>query len=327
MSAANRRAVIDIGTNSVKLLVADVTADGITPVLETSEQTRLGKGFYDTRRLQRSTLDHTATAVKHFAGQARELQAASIRVIATSAARDATNAQELLDSVHGASGLEIEIISGEQEAEWAFKGATCDPALAGKLALVLDVGGGSTEFILGKESHQFFSRSFPIGSVRLLEQLRPGDPPSPEELAECLRRLTQSIRAEIKPAIDQALIGQAATDIRLVGTGGTTSILARIEHGMTDFDRTRIEGTHLARAKIRAHLERFWSLPLAERRNIVGLPPERADVILTGTAIYDAVMEELRLPELVVSTRGMRFGALLENSFKPAAPPAVAPAR
>src|SRR5262245_30002819 len=166
-----RRAVIDIGTNSVKLLVADVAGPQVEPVHESAEQTRLGRGFYETHILQPAALAATAQAVAVFAKQAADIGAQSVRVFATSAARDAKNPGELLRAVEAACGLRVEIISGEQEAEWAFRGVTSDPALARQPLLLLDVGGGSTEFILGQGEHKHFRQSFPLGAVRLMETL------------------------------------------------------------------------------------------------------------------------------------------------------------
>ncbi|HKX62475.1 MAG TPA: hypothetical protein VJS65_11535, partial [Verrucomicrobiae bacterium] len=173
-----RRAVIDVGTNSVKLLVGDV-ADGLVyPVEERSDQTRLGAGFYESHILQPVPIARTASAVAKFVAMARDQEAESIRVIATSAPRDAKNADELLDAVRRAAGLRMEIITGDQEAEWVFAGVTTDPRLHGRRLLILDVGGGSTEFIVGEQDRYSFRESFAVGSVRLLELLRPHDPPS-----------------------------------------------------------------------------------------------------------------------------------------------------
>src|SRR5437867_4176704 len=172
-----RRAVIDVGTNSIKLLVADVAGHDVRPVVEDSKQTRLGRGFYETHRLQPEAIGATAKAVARFAEMARERQAASIRVIATSAARDAVNPEELISTIEQAAGLKVEIISGDQEADWVFQGVTTDAVLAEQPLLLLDVGGGSTEFILGQGEHKQFSHSFPLGTVRLMEKIPHSDPP------------------------------------------------------------------------------------------------------------------------------------------------------
>ncbi len=310
-----RKSVIDVGTNSVKLLVADVRGGEILPVLEQSEQTRLGRGFYQTRRLQPDAIAHTAQAVADFATRARELHSPPPRVIATSAARDALNASELADAVQRAAGLPLEVITGDQEAVFAFRGVSSDPALAGRPLLILDVGGGSTEFILGEGDEPKFCRSFPIGSVRLLEELPPSDPPAHGELAACRRRVKEFLDGEVRETLTPALevMRRRAGDVLLVGTGGTTTILARMEHRMSDFDRARIEATRLTRARVAEQRERLWSLPLAQRRELSGLPPKRADVILFGAVIYEAVMENFNFGEVRVSTRGLRFGAVLSE--------------
>ena len=306
-----RRAVVDVGTNSVKLLVAEVTGQIVKPVLERSDQTRLGRGFYETRRLQFQAITQTAAAVARYVGLAAHEDVSSIRVIATSAARDASNAEDLLSAIHRSAGRRVEVISGDQEAEWVFRGVMSDPKHAGQRLLILDVGGGSTEFILGEGAHHLFRQSFDLGSVRLLEKLRPGDPPSLADLAGCRSWLKDFFNEKMGPKLESLLRG--AEGIRLIGTGGTTTILARMEGRMEDFDRDRIEATCFSRQTILEYMVRLWSLSVAQRKEIVGLPPKRADIIPFGVAIYEAVMEHFQFAELHVSTRGLRFGALLDE--------------
>ena len=306
-----RRAVIDVGTNSVKLLVAEVDGQLVRPLWEEGSQTRLGEGFYQTRALQPRAIEHTARAVAKFAEKARLYQAEAIRVIATSAARDAVNQQDLLEAVEKQSGLKMEVISGEQEAELAYRGVTTDPALATQRLLIMDAGGGSTEFILGQGEQRMFEQSFPLGVVRLLEQFKPGDPPTPSELRHCRDWLHEFFAQQIGPSISAQHLSLGGEGTRLVGTGGTATILARMECGLNDYDRARIEAVRLGAGGLSRWVERLWSLPLAQRRDIVGLPPERADVILMGAAIYEAALRELGFAEFSVSTRGLRFAAVM----------------
>ena len=316
MSAAMkplRRAVIDIGTNSIKLLVGEVIEGSVNPIDERSEQTRLGAGFYETHQLQPAPIAHTASVVARFVALARDAGAESIRVIATSAARDAENAADLLEAVRRAAGLRVEIISGDKEAEWVFRGVTSHPGLPRKSLLILDVGGGSTEFIIGRGDRYSFRQSFPLGSVRLLEKLRPHDPPSLADLAGCREWLRKFFELHLRPVMEPLLNGVDRRDIALVGTGGTTTILARMVNKLEQFDRERIEGTRLSQREVLEYMVHLWSLSLAGRRKIPGLPSSRADVIIMGVAIYEAVMQHLHLPELHVSTRGLRFGALLDT--------------
>lgn len=315
--SATRRAVIDVGTNSVKLLVADVSGREIHPVCEESKQTRLGQGFYETHQLLPDAINNTAAAVAAFTARAQEFQATQVRVIATSAARDAVNASELIMAIERASGHRSEIISGEQEADWAFQGVTSDPALAQIPFLLLDVGGGSTEFILGHGEQKHFRQSFRLGTVRLLETIPHSDPPTREEFAETRRWVRDFIEDKIRPALGPALdretqLHAAQTPVALVGTGGTTTILARMEAQLETYERAVIEATRISLARVQWHTENLWHLPLAQREGIIGLPRKRADVILAGTVIFEAVMEQFGFTELRVSTRGLRFAAVMD---------------
>ena len=308
-----RRAVIDVGTNSVKLLIADVAGAEVRPVHEESRQTRLGKGFYETHRLQPEPIARTAEAVWEFAGTARDRSADSVRVIATSAARDAMNPRDLTDAIEHAAGLKTEIITGALEAEWAFRGVTTDPQLAKTPLLLLDVGGGSTEFILGSGTKKSFAHSFPLGTVRLMEKFPYGDPPTAAQFRAARDWVKNLFQAEVWPLLEPALLlEKKGGAVRLVGTGGTPGILARIEKKLDRFDRDKIDGTVLSLEKVVAHRKNLWHRPLAERKEIPGLPKLRADVILTGVLIYEAVMEEFGFHELRASTRGLRFAAVMD---------------
>lgn len=309
-STGTLRGLIDIGTNSVKLLVAEVNGHRVRPIHEVSEQTRLGRGFYETHRLLPEAIQDTAMAVLHFKMIAQDHHVASLKVIATSAARDAHNQEELLEAVRRTSGLSVEVISGDQEAEWVYQGVTTDPAIAGGRLLILDVGGGSSEFILGEGPHKQFQESFRMGSVRLLEQLHPADPPAAGELETCRGIIRAFISELIVPDVGRAL-RSSSTACRLIGTGGASTIMGRIKYQLESFERDRLEGAVLQRRDIRSMVDRLWSLPFNERRRIIGLPKKRADVILTGAAIYEGVMEQLGFEELTISTRGIRFGGVL----------------
>jgi len=305
--------VIDVGTNSIKLLVADVSGRQVQPVHEESRQTRLGKGFYDTHRLQPEAIACTAEAVWEFAQIARERNAESIRVIATSAARDAKNPRDLTSIIERVSGLKVKIISGEQEAEWAFQGVTTDDALAQPPLLLLDVGGGSAQFILGQGEHKHFVRSFSIGAVRLLEKFPHRDPPKRAEFTACRDWIRELLKNEVRPRLGPALQREnQAKQVLLVGTGGTSSVLARMEAKLDCYDRERLEAVRLSWERIKSHRRRLWRLPLAERKEIPGLPKSRADVILTGILIYELVMAEFGFKQLRVSTRGLRFAAVMD---------------
>ncbi len=317
MGSSCRRAVIDIGTNSVKLLVAEVQDHQVSPLLEKSQQTRLGKGFYSNNELQRESIDQTAKVVADFSRVAATFEPQRVRVIATSAVRDSTNQEAFVSAIETASGLTVEVVSGVQEADWVFRGVTTDPDLDLGRLLILDVGGGSTEFILGECGRARFSHSYPVGSVRLLEHSPPSDPPAPTELEQVRGQLQHFLTTELHSDLKQAITRGApkaddgAPSVTLVGTGGTVTILGRIYKGLDRFDRSQLENARLSSDAVGHLVNRLWTTPLEQRRQIVGLPAERADVILMGAAIYEAVLRYFHFPEVRVSTRGLRFAALL----------------
>ncbi len=301
-----RRGVIDIGTNSVKLFVADVRDGEISPHLETSRQTRLGQGLYDANQLQPGPIRATIDAVRELLDLAKRHDCNDTRIIATSAVREAANAGEFLDAL----AQPTSVLSGDDEARLAFDGVHSCPRLANRPALVVDVGGGSTEFIAGDASGMRHHKSLPLGSVRLMECHTVSDPPTTGE------------RLAVRDSIETCLAGAALLELRghlgalgpppvtLIGTGGMASLFAKMELADDGYDRDRMEAVKLPLAQVTALRERLWNLPLAKRRTIIGLPSNRADVALFGSLIYEQLMRELGFAALRISTRGLRFGAL-----------------
>ena len=302
-----RRGVIDIGTNSVKLLIADLQDDEISPRLETSRQTRLGQGLYADGKLQAEPIRATVAAVNELLALAKQNDCGDTRIIATSAVREATNAGELLEAL----GQAVEVLSGDDEARLAFDGVLSCPRLAKRPALVVDVGGGSTEFIVGDAGGMRFHLSLPLGSVRLMERHPAGDPPTADECAAVREATDTQLRAREVPELRRqiAAFGQAAP-VQLVATGGVASILAMMELGIDDHDRERMEAIGLSVERVAAWRGRLWGLRLARRREITGLPANRADVALFGSLIVEQSMRQLGFDALRVSTRGIRFGVL-----------------
>lgn len=311
-ASTTRRAVIDIGTNSVKVLVGDVKDGFITPVHEDSKQTRLGAGLYTEHRLQPEAIAKTAAAVANYAAESRQQGAQSILVIATSATRDAKNAQELLGAIQESAQLQVRILSGDEEAEWVFGGVMTDSKLSAESLFIIDVGGGSSEIILGENGHKYWSGSFNIGSVRLLEQLKLNDPPGLAALETCRNSLRNFFVNDAAPKIGSA-VHRSGKKVQFVGVGGTATILARVEQQIDTFDRDRIENARVPFSKLKHDLESLWQKPLAERQQVIGIPKKRADVILSGMAIYEAVMMQFGFDEVRVSTRGLRYFALLQD--------------
>jgi len=299
-----RFATIDIGTNSVLLLVADRDADGrFTPVVERAELTRLGRGVDRTRELSREGIDATLEAVRAFSDEARALGAEGLAISATSAARDARNGRDFLDEARARAGVEVEIIGGDHEARLTWRAVVQD--FGGTTPLcVIDIGGGSTEYIHGTAAgHRTYERSLDIGSVRLTERFMPSDPPSPEELTHVLRHLSEAL-AQLPPPPPGA---------RVIGVAGTVTTLQSVALGLEPYDASRIHGSALSLATLASLTQRLAALPLEERRALPGLQPKRADVIVAGALILLASMQHLGATELLVGDRGVRWGLMAER--------------
>ncbi|MBF5044261.1 Ppx/GppA family phosphatase [Aggregicoccus sp. 17bor-14] len=304
--AAPRFATIDIGTNSVLLLVAERQADGrFTAVSERAEITRLGRGVDQSRVLSPAGMEDTLRVLEAFAQEARALGARDIAVSATSAARDAHNGKDFLEAARTRAGLSVEIISGALEAQLSFAAVHADFAAgaAGPL-LVIDIGGGSTEFIYGAagdaQGQVAFRHSFDVGAVRLTERLVRADPPQASERAQMEALLAQTFSALPPPPAGASLVGVA----------GTVTTLYAVQHRVEPYDAERVHAGTLSLAELERLTDLLWRLPLAERRALPGLQPKRADVVPAGALILLCAVRALGLTSLRVSDRGLRWGLL-----------------
>jgi len=299
-----RYATIDVGTNTVLLLVAERRPDGsFVAVDERMEITRLGRGVDRTGQLDPAAIADTVAAVRRFAAAARDAGAAQLVVTATSAARDARDGSRFLAAAGEAAGVPVEVISGDLEAELAYESARRDFGAGGGDLAVVDIGGGSTELIYGSGRQILFRRSFDVGAVRLTERWLHDDPPSAGEL-RALRGDLASVLAAAPPPPPGA---------KLVGIAGTVTTLVAIHLGLDTWDGGRVHGMELTAAEVRGLARKLGAMPLAERRKLPGLPEKRADVIVAGAEILAAVMEKLGFSAVTASDRGVRWGMLYER--------------
>lgn len=302
-----RYAAIDIGTNSVLLLVAEKTAQGFVPVVERAEITRLGRGVDKSRVLSAEGMEATLSVLTQFATEARQLGASGIAVSATSAARDAKNGPEFLKAAKDRAGVEVEIISGQLEAQLSFSAVATDAAVTkdpNAPLIVVDIGGGSTEFIYGEGGEVSFRHSFDVGSVRLTERFVTADP--------IPRHEREQIHAFLKETF--ASLPAPSKDARFVGVAGTVTTLFAVANRIDPYDAAKVHGGVLSRAELSRVTELLFSLPLAERQKLPGLQPKRADVICAGALVLLAGVEQLGVPSVTVSDRGVRWG-LLAHKF------------
>ena len=299
-------AVIDVGTNTLRLLVAEaVTPDDFTILHEEQEITRLGEGLLPTRLLQDEPQRRSLSTLRRFAEAARRFKAEQVAAVATSAVRDAENRGELVAEIARETGLTIRVIDGREEARLTLLGVRHGLHLGSHRVLVMDVGGGSTEFVLAKGEEIEAIVSTGLGVVKLAEQHLVCDPPTPGELQaleEVVAGRIDRLRNEL-PSLEGTW---------LIGTAGTVTTLAAMDLSLTAYDRKRVHGHCLSLARVRELLGRLAALPLRERRRVPGLEPGRADIILTGAAVVVASMERLAYSEMRVSDSGLREGILLD---------------
>jgi exopolyphosphatase/guanosine-5'-triphosphate,3'-diphosphate pyrophosphatase len=307
MAGSRRVAAIDVGTNTVLLLVAEAGARGAVALAERAEITRLGRGVDATGRLDPAAIAETARVLGAYAAEARALGATAIDCVATSAARDAANGPDFFEAVRLAAALTPRVISGEEEARLVYASAWRDFGAgpgAGRLA-VLDVGGGSTEYILGDGPLPLVRRSLQVGAVRLTERHVHEDPVSPATLAT----LGAAARQALAPL---AAVGGGGAIGRLVGVAGTVTTLAAVEQALVHYDGEQVHGSSLSLATLRALVTRLAALPLDARARLPGMEPKRADVIVAGAVVVAEAMDLTGFDRLVVSDRGVRWGLVHE---------------
>jgi exopolyphosphatase/guanosine-5'-triphosphate,3'-diphosphate pyrophosphatase len=300
-----RVATVDIGTNSVRLLVADVDGGRLTQLARRTTITRLGQGVDATRRLHPDAVARTLAVLREYRRVCDELGATRVRATATSAARDAGNREDLFGPATEVLGTVPELLAGGEEARLTFRGATCGLDAPAPF-LVVDVGGGSTEFVLGGAEPDAVV-SVDVGCVRLTEQFLHGDPPAPEELSQAL-----SVVRDHLADVDREIPGAAGAKT-LVGVAGTAWTMAAVELGADPGDSARIHHFVLSRAAAEDVFRTLATEPVARRRHNPGLEPGRADVIVGGALVVVALMRHWRFGEMLISEHDILDGLALSS--------------
>lgn len=298
-----RVAAIDMGTNSTRLLVADVVDGNLTTLDRRMRITRLGQGVDSSKRLHPDAIARVVAALDEFAGVARALGVERIRAVTTSAARDASNSAELLDACEAVLGVRPEVIPGAEEGALSFLGATMGLDAPGPY-LIVDIGGGSTEFVAGTTEPEGVL-STDVGCVRLTEAWLHSDPPAPEELSQAV-----SIVRDHLADVDREVPG-AARAVTLVGLAGTMSTIAAVHQGLTEYDRDRIHHARVSRADVEEIFRDFATATNEERAETPGLEPGRVDVIVGGLVVAVCVMRHWNFSEVLVCESDILDGVAL----------------
>jgi exopolyphosphatase/guanosine-5'-triphosphate,3'-diphosphate pyrophosphatase len=310
-----RVAAVDLGTNSTRLLVADVDEGRLGEIVRETRITRLGEGVDERRRLLPAPIARVRNVLTDYRREAERLGAERTLAIATSAVRDADNGEAFLGEVEWSYGFETRLLSGHEEAQLTYRGITSGRAI-GRETLIVDIGGGSTELVAGGPDGLTFHDSLDVGCVRLTERFLPGDPPSEEELDACA--------AAVRALLDERVPADVAQPAA-VGVAGTITSIAALDLGLDEYDPERVHGHVIPAAGVEAQLRRLASMPVAERRQIRPLEPERAPVIVAGTVILREILRRFALDGIEASERDILDGAALAAAELPATDEGAAP--
>lgn len=295
----SRKAIIDIGSNSIKFFVGELAADKtITTVLDTNDIARLGEGLDKTGEISPEAMERNVSAVAAFAAKAQELGADQVVAVGTMALRKASNSAEFVAKVKEACGVEVQIIPGEEEARLSYLAILSGLPLQDGELVVFDTGGGSTEFIFGKGTAVSKRFSVNLGAVRITENYLKSDPVTPAEVQAALAQIDKEF----------AEAGVEGHPTQLVGMGGTVTSMGAVKHKMVKYDPDVIQGSTLTRADIAEQIGEYSHRTIEQRKELPGLQPKRADVILAGACILDTITRRLGVDQLTISDRGLRHG-------------------
>jgi len=297
-----RYAIFDLGSNSIKCVMAETRASGVRVLFEESIGTRLAENLIDTAELKPEAIARTLEALRSLREHAGALKIEHFRAVATSAVRDSRNRREFLRAAKAVLGFPVRLLSGTEEAETIFDGVTADPHWRGRDPFIVDIGGGSAEWVQGRHGKLEKRLSLPLGAVRLRERFL-HEYPVASDTADLL---VETIRGQIAHPLAHYQLGPR----RLIGTGGTITCLVAIQKELPHFDPRKIDHATLTLRQVRDLLHSFTGCTLDQLRKRPGLPAKRADLIIPGTAVVLATMQQLGATRLSVSVRGLRYGVL-----------------
>jgi exopolyphosphatase / guanosine-5'-triphosphate,3'-diphosphate pyrophosphatase len=296
-------ASIDIGTNTILLLIAGIGEGELKPLREIETLVRLGEGLQKNGVLSGSAMERGIQALAQYLDQCRAFGVGEVFAVGTSALREAGNSEEFLRKAQERLHLSIDVISGEEEARLSYRAVAMDLKEPDRPIQVIDVGGGSTEFIFGQGEQVLRWASLPMGSVRFTEQFLRSDPAREEEWDDMAGRIRTMLS-------DLPGDGEAPT---CVAVGGTATTLASVEQQLDHFIPEKIHHFVLDRDALGRQLSLFKRKTVEKRKTVPGLQPARADVILAGGSILYVAMEHFKCPSVLISTHGLRYGLLYER--------------
>ncbi|MBQ7193890.1 MAG: hypothetical protein IJR98_05930 [Synergistaceae bacterium] len=298
------KAVIDIGSNSIKMRIADVSAGKIKVLCDETEFVRLGRGMSSTRALSLESMRMSCDATVKMSRKAKRL-GAKIIIVGTMALRIAANASEFVKMVKAETGLDVKILSGEEEAKYSWLGASDGFDFGGE-AVMFDTGGGSTEFVASSEGRVRRVVSVPVGAVNLSEQffLKSDEPVKKAAVDEAMNHINNLFT-------ENDIESFRIKDVKVIAVGGGVAAMSGVKNACENFVPSKLHGTVLTQNDIVRQIKLYSSLTLSERENIIGLPKSRADIILGSACIVFEALNVLGAKSCVVSINGLRHGLLL----------------
>ena len=296
-------AAIDIGTNTTRLIVAKVSGSSLEELDRRTTITRLGEGVDKSGSLSEAGIERVFETLAGYREIVDELGADRALALATSAVRDASNGGDFLKEVESRFGFRVRLLSGSEEALLAFRGATIRRTLP-EPVLVVDIGGGSTELIVGDANGPSFHVSLDIGAVRLTERYLHGDPPTPAELEHCATIVRELL-------LDRIPTGVLHAPRAAIGNAGTITTIAALDQHLPAYDRELVHGYSISRHAVREQYARLAALPLSERRLVPALEPERAPVIVAGSIVCRELLDVFALEAIEASELDILDGAAL----------------
>jgi exopolyphosphatase/guanosine-5'-triphosphate,3'-diphosphate pyrophosphatase len=315
-----RAASIDIGTNTIRLLIADIQPDGrMIPLRCEHLITRLGEGFHAGGMLSEPACRRTLNALDAFSHLINAYPASRIHAVATSVVREAGNGADFCSRVAQLTGIIITVLSGAEEARLTLAGVLAS-VRAADLCLIVDIGGGSTELILAGDGLPLHTTSVRLGVVHLSEALLHRDPPSHAELLSLNAIIHERLDSALAHDFSSSLLSLSPSSVRLIGTAGTITTLAAIDQEMEDYDPARISNHRLSRATIDAIFHRLAAMMRDQRTTVAGLEKGREDLIIPGTAILLSLMHRFGCDTITVSDGGLLEGILIDTYRQPHTP-------
>lgn len=295
-------AAIDIGTNSIRMLIANRKKNKITPVKDFLETPRLGEGLIENKHLNFQAVNRSLIVLKKFTELAGKYNIQGMKAVSTAVLREARNADDFIEKVKNSIGLDIEVVSGSREAELVFKGVHISSHEKQSVPhMLVDIGGGSTEVIIRETDEPIAYSSYNIGAVKITERFLKSDPYKPEEIIAAQQHIAQIFRYiefDVKPL--------------LIGLGGTITTFSAINQQLEVYDSSQIDNSRITRKKVVEIVDELSAANLKERKRIIGLPADRADIILGGGLILNEIIQRTRVKSILVSEKGIMFGIISE---------------